>query len=253
MSKSLIKAIKLLDCFDGNPELSLLELVDISNTPKTTVFRLVSSLEGSGLLVKVKQSSHDVKYRLGFKLLELGNRVTEQLEYRRVVLPYMKKLNEELDELVHLVAMEGNKAVYVEKIDSTKPVRLVVTVGRRSPLYAGSAPELLLAAMDDLWLEEYFRDLETKKFTENTINNVKDLKKEIEIIRKRGFSISRAEHFKDTMGFSFPVYDHKGATIASIGVSIPLIDYSEERGRIIIEKTRDTAQNIWRELGYHKL
>lgn len=252
MSKSLIKAMKLLDCFDGKPELSLLELVDLSNTPKTTVFRLVSSLEESGLLVKVKQSSHDVKYRLGFKLMELGNIVSEQLEYKKIVLPYMRQLNEELNELVHLVVLEGNEAVYVEKVDSNKPVRLVVKEGKRSPLYAGSAPKMLLANRDERWLEEYLRDLEMDKITENTIADVANLRDEIMKIRERGFSISRAEHFKDTMGFSFPVYDYNGATVASIGVSIPLADYSKEREKIIIEKTRNTAENIWRELGYHK-
>ncbi|UOQ93163.1 IclR family transcriptional regulator [Halobacillus shinanisalinarum] len=251
MSQSVLKAIKLLDCFTTKSELTLIELSDLSKMPKTTVFRLVSSLEEGGLLVKVRNTSHDVKYRLGLKLLEIGNRVQEQLEYRKVAFPHIKKLNEELNELVHMVVLEGDEAVYVEKIDSTKPVRLVVKVGRRSPLYAGSAPKLLLASMDDPSLEEYLSNLEIKKITNNTIDNIDDLKEEIQNIRNRGYSFSRAEHFKDTIGFSYPIYDYTGKTVAALGVSIPINDYSKEREIIILEKTKEAAQNIWRDLGYH--
>ncbi|GAB3055382.1 IclR family transcriptional regulator [Virgibacillus ainsalahensis] len=250
MSQSLIKAIKILDCFNGSRDLSLIELVDISGLPKTTVFRLVSSLEAAGLLVKIKRSSHDVKYRLGLKLLELGNSVSEQLEYRKISLPHMKKLNKDLNELVYMSVIEGDETVYVEQIDSTKPVRLVIKVGRRSPLYAGSAPKLLLAHMDPCYIEKYLEGVEIEKFTNNTIDNKQNLREEMEKIRIAGYSISRAEHFEETMGFSYPIRDYNGKVIAALGVSIPVTEYSEEREAVILEKAKQTAVNISGELGH---
>ncbi|MEC5423250.1 IclR family transcriptional regulator [Virgibacillus sp. C22-A2] len=250
MSQSVLKAIKLLDCFIAKAELSLIELTELSNLPKTTVFRLISTLEKGGLVVKVKNTSHDVKYRMALKMLELGNHVSEQLEYRKVAFPHMRKLNEEINELVHMVVLEGDEAVYVEKIDSTKPVRLIVKVGRRSPLYAGSAPKLLLASMDDQSLEDYLSNLEIKKITTNTIDNIEDLKNEIQEIRARGYSFSRAEHFRDTIGFSYPIYNYNGETVAALGISIPVTDYSKKHEKLILEKLKITAQNIWKDLGY---
>ncbi|PZD85407.1 IclR family transcriptional regulator [Bacilli bacterium] len=250
MSQSLVKAIKILDCFSTKAELSLIELVELSGLPKTTVFRLLSSLEETGLVVKVKNTSHDVKFRLGLKLLEYGNYVNEQIEYRKIALPHMMELNETLNELVHLTVVEKEEAVYVEKIDSTKPVRLVIEKGRRSPLYAGSAPKLLLAAMDDAVIDSYLEKVTIKQITKNTIRNVAELKEEIRKIREQGYSFSRSEHFKNTMGFSFPIYDRNGNTIAAIGVSISSNDYSEERGKVIIEKTRKAARNIWKDMGW---
>ncbi|PAV30871.1 hypothetical protein CIL05_03900 [Virgibacillus profundi] len=250
MSQSLLKAIRLLDCFMKKPELSLIELTELSNLPKTTVFRLVSSLEEGGLLVKVRNSSHDVKYRMGLKLLELGNHVSEQLEYKKAAFHHMRKLNEKIDELVHMVVLEGDEAVYVEKMDSTKPVRLVVEVGRRAPLYAGSAPKVLLAGMDETSLELYLSNLEMKKFTENTIDNIDDLKKEIQEIKDKGYAFSKSEHFKDTIGFSYPIYNYNGKTVAALGVSIPITDYTDERKGLILEELKQTVQNIWRDLGY---
>ncbi|GAA0485455.1 IclR family transcriptional regulator [Salinibacillus aidingensis] len=250
MSQSLLKAIKLLDCFKDKSEMTLYDLVEESNYPKTTVFRLVTSLEEAGLLVKVKRSSHDVRYRLGLKLLELGKRVSDQLEYRKIALPYMRKLNSKLNELVQMAVIEGDEAIYVEKLDSTKPVRLVIHVGGRSPLYAGSAPKLLLAYMNDEDREDYLQNITLEKMTENTIDNLEQLKQELDVIKQRGYSISKAEHYRDTMGFSYPIKDFYGETVAALGVSIPITDYSKAREEIILEETRKTAEEISRELGY---
>src|SRR5690625_5260053 len=109
--------------------MSINDLMEATNMSKTTVFRLATSLEEGGLLVKEKRSSHDVIFRLSLKLLSYGKYVTERLKYSEIALPYMKKLNEEIDELVHLTVQENNEAVYVETFYSSKPLRLVVKVG----------------------------------------------------------------------------------------------------------------------------
>src|SRR5699024_386023 len=144
MSKSLLKAITILDAFTEKHEMSINDLLKATNMSKTTVFRLANSLEEGGLLVKEKRSSHNEIFRLSVKFLTYGKYVSNRLQYNEVALPYMKQLNEEIDELVHLTVAEGNEAVYVETFYSSKPLRLVVTVGARAPLYAGSAPKLLL-------------------------------------------------------------------------------------------------------------
>lgn len=250
MNQSVLKAIDILNCFTIKKELSIIELSEMTKMPKTTVFRLVSSLEEGGLLVKNRKTSHDVTYHMSLRIVELGKHVMDQLEYREVAYPHMKTLNEELNELVHLVTREGDEAVYVETIDSTKLIRLVVKVGRRSPLYAGSGPKLLLAHMEPSAQKEYLDSVEIKKITDNTIDNVEDLKKELARIKTLGYSKSHAEHFPNTIGFSFPIYDYTHHVIASLGVSIPSSDYSHDREEIIITKTRNTAMAIARDLGY---
>lgn len=250
MNQSVLKAIELLNCFTNKYELSIIELSEMTGMPKTTVFRLLASLEEGGLLVKNRKSSHDVTYRLSFRMVEFGKVVLDQLEYRDVAYPHMKRLNEELNELVHLVTREGHEAVYVETIDSTKLIRLVVQVGRRSPLYAGSGPKLLLAHMDIDAQEEYLQNVELKKITENTIDDIDVLKNELERIKEQGYSKSYAEHFPNTIGFSFPIYDYSNKVIASLGVSIPSSDYSQDREEFILEKIKYTALAISRDLGF---
>ncbi|MFD1606957.1 IclR family transcriptional regulator [Oceanobacillus luteolus] len=250
MSRSLVKAIQVLDCFLEKPVMTINELAEIAAMPKTTVFRLAGGLEEAGLLIKDRKSSHDVTYRMSLKLLEYGKFVSDQLEYSKVARPHMKKLNEEIDELVHLTIMEGYEAVYVETVNSSKPVRLVGKVGARAPLYAGSAPKLLLSGLDDDEVESYLNHVEFNKFTPNTLDEKEKIKEELEKIRERGYSISYSEHYQATIGMSYPIYDYEGKMIAAMGVSIPYIDHSKTRETFILSKLERTVMDIWKELGY---
>lgn len=252
MSKSLLKAINILDCFTEKQEMSINELIEATNMSKTTVFRLANSLEEAGLLMKDKRSSHDVVYRLGLKFLTYGKHVRERLKYNELALPYMEKLNEEIDELVHLTVIEGHEAVYVETFYSSKPLRLVVKEGARAPLFAGSAPKLLLASFSDSELKKYLNDVEFEKITSNTINNPDKLKEEIQKIKSKGFSISKSENFSDTIGFSYPIYDYDGKVVAALGVSVPEKDYSKNKENKILSNLKESTINISEELGLPK-
>src|SRR5690625_417088 len=146
--------------------------------------------------------------------------------------------------------MEGNEAVYVDTIDSSKPLRLVVKVGARAPLYAGSAPKLLLSSKSDEELDQYLNEIELKKITPNTLMNKEEVKQEIKKIQEKGYSISYSEHFKDTVGLSYPIYDHEGNMVAAIGVSMPVIDFSKDKEVHILSELENTAKKVWQDLGY---
>ena len=79
MNQSVLKALKLLDLFtEETYELSLKEISLRSNLPKPTAYRLLSALEEAGFLNKAKENEHDSRYRLGLKLLELGQLVADK-------------------------------------------------------------------------------------------------------------------------------------------------------------------------------
>lgn len=250
MNQSVIKALQLLDYFKEYPELTLAEIAELDNMPKPTAYRLISSLEASGFLVKTKHTTHDVKYHMGLKLLELGSYVADQLDYRRIALPHMKDLSEQLNEAVHLAVLDGEEAIYVEKIESKKHIRLYSKVGGRTPLYTGSGPKLLFAYLNPEVIEEILQRIELKKITDNTITDKETLAKELEKIRAQGYSHSKAEFYPDTAGFSFPIMNHHNQVIAALVVSIPIIKVEEGTEEFIIEKMRETSANISKDLGY---
>lgn len=252
MNQSVIKALQLLEYFKEHPELTLAEIAELDNMPKPTAFRLISSLEASGFLVKTKNTSHDVKYHLGLKLLELGEYVADQLDYRRIALPHMKELSEQLNEAVHLAVLDGEEAVYVEKIESRKHIRLYSKVGGRTPLYLGSGPKLLFAYLEPEVIKEILDRIELKKVTENTITDKNVLAKELEKIRSQGYSKSIAEFYSDTAGFSFPLKNHHGQVIAALVVTVPTIKFEKGAEEFIIEKMRETSRKISRDLGFRE-
>lgn len=121
MSKTLSKGLQLLFLFsEEDSSLSLKHISERANIPKSTVLRLLKTLDHYGL---VQKSSRD-HYELGTSLLELGELVAGKFEIRNVALPYMQELQSKLQESVQLVIMDNKKGVYIEKVESNKPVRL---------------------------------------------------------------------------------------------------------------------------------
>lgn len=251
MNQSVLKALSLLTLFsEGETDLTLSELAERSKLPKPTVFRLLSSLEHMGFVSKSKYSDQDVRYRLGLKLLELGGIVADQLELRHIALPFMKKLQSDINETVHLVIREGNEAIYIEKVESNHALRLYTRVGRRSQLSLGSGPQLLLAFLPKTDQEKIISQMSFRKFTENTILSKDELMKKIEIIRKQGFSLSYGEQDEGTLGISYPVYNRNAEVVAALSVSGPVSRLSGSHREYAQLKTEEVAKDISLELGY---
>lgn len=251
MNQSVIKALKLLDFFtEDTRELSLKEITRKANLPKPTVYRLLSSLEQSGFLMKVNENEQDTKYRLGLKLLELGNLVSEQLEIRTIAKPYMEALANDINEAVHLVILHDYQAIYIEKVDSNRALRLYTNVGKSSPLYIGSGPKLLLAFLNDQKQNEIVSHEPLYPLMDDRPINKQKLLQELKEIREKGYSISIGEQDIDTTGVSYPVYDYQKKVAAALTVSGLSSHFEGENLEYIKQKTKKAAQDISAALGY---
>ncbi|WP_163970997.1 IclR family transcriptional regulator [Oceanobacillus halotolerans] len=251
MNQSVVKALKLLDLFtEGKSELTLKEIADKSQLPKPTVYRLLSSLEFAGYLRKIKETEHDSRYRLGLKLLELGQLVSDQLELRNVALPFMEQLAHDLNEVIHLVIVNQEEATYIEKVESSRALRLYTRIGKSSPLYLGSGPKMLLAMLPKGKQEEILRNADLFRLRDEEQIGEEALRKELEMIRKKGYAYSIGEQDADTTGISFPIYDHQHQVVAALAVSGLSKHFEGENLTYIKEKTQQTATNISSELGY---
>lgn len=244
MNQSVKKALNLLNLFDEkNYELSLKDIAKRANLPKPTAYRLLSSLEAMNYVYKIKENEHDSRYRLGLKLLELGQLVSDQLEVRRIAYPYMEKLAYDIQEAVHLVVLNHQEATYIEKVESNKAIRLYTRIGKSSPLYIGSGPKLLLAHIQKQKQEEILNLAGT------SINREK-MEKELRRIRTEGYSYSIGEQDENTTGISYPIYDYRNNVIAALTVSGLSTYFEGENLQQIKTKTEETAARISRKLGF---
>jgi IclR family transcriptional regulator, KDG regulon repressor len=251
MNQSILKALDILDLFDDrHTELALVEISKTLNMPKPTAFRLLQTLESRGYVKKERYSDYDIRYRLGLKLLELGNLVTEQLELRRVALPFMKDLRDLIDEVIHLVIIDHYEAIYIEKVEGLQALRLVTRIGKREPLHVGSGPKLLLAYQPVEFIEEYINNLDFNQLNDRGALNRRELVAEIKEIQENGFAVSKGEQDPDTIGVSYPIFNYKGKMVASLAVSGPAIRFFGERGQHIQEQTKLFATKISQALGY---
>lgn len=252
MNQSVIKALNLLKFFTlENPKLSLAEIARLSGLTKPTAYRLLRALEKEGFLTRNEHNLEDKDYMLGLRLFELGNLVAEGMEIRKIALPYMEELRNEINEVVHLVILDRNEAVYVERVETDRPVKLFTRIGLRTPLYAGSAPRLLLAYMNDNEKEEILKNLKLSPFTKTTVKNIDTLRELLIEIKQNGYSISNGEFVPGTMGMSVPIKNYTANVIASLTVAIPGDHFTEGQTTEIITRLRFTAEEISRKCGYN--
>ncbi|WP_042142044.1 IclR family transcriptional regulator [Paucisalibacillus sp. EB02] len=246
MNQSVKKALNLLNLFDEKTyELSLKEISERANLPKPTAYRLLTTLESMNFVYKLKENEHDSRYRLGLKLLELGKLVSDQLEVRRVAYPYMETLANEIQEAVHLVVINHNEAIYIEKVESSKAIRLYTRIGKSSPLYVGSGPKLLLANLPKEKQEVILNQAETK----GRINRIK-FEDELQRIRLEGYSYSISEQDENTTGISYPIYDYHNRVIAALTISGLSTYFEGDNLKTIKAKSKETAAVISRKLGF---
>nr|WP_276561962.1 IclR family transcriptional regulator [Brevibacillus halotolerans] len=244
-NKTVVKALDLLSLFLTHPHLTLAQLVELTDKPKTSVHRMVGSLEEMGFLRKDEEG----RYALGLTFLQYGQLVSDRLDIRQIALPWMNQLREEMGEAVHLIMKDGLDAIYVEKLDTKHPVRLYTKVGRRSPLYAGACSRIILAFLPDIEVEEYLENVRFERIAKGTITNGKELLKKLEESRQNYYTISYSELENETVSVAAPIFDHRGKLIAGLSVAGPEVRFQPDKLPLLIKETMETAERISRALG----
>ncbi len=246
---SSIKALKLLALFtEGVGSLSLDEISTMSGLPVATAFRMLNALVASGMIDVVDAGRGRKTYKLGLKLLALGQLVADHLEIRSVALPHMTDLRDEVQEAVHLVVRDRQEAVYVEKVETTHPVRLYTKVGRRAPLYAGACARALVAFLPEDEMALALDGIELVRFTGTTITERSALEKRLADERAQGYTESQGEIYEGTWAIAMPVRDHSGQVVAAVSIAGPGGSRADE---VKLDALARCVDEISRDLGYY--
>src|SRR3989449_10795374 len=145
--RAVERAVAILRTFSsGTPELSVSELGRAVGLHKSPVPRLLGPLERTGFVV---QDPGTKRSRLGLPLFELGSMVVNTLEVRRVARPYLEEIHRACGETVHLGILDEGEVVYIEKIESTRRVRMYSQVGRRGPAHCTGPGRTRLTQLHD--------------------------------------------------------------------------------------------------------
>ena len=244
----LTRAINVLSVFGhSRPQLSLSEIVAAVRLPKTTVFRLLSSLVERDLCEFDPQAG---RYSLGFELVRLADIRRRQTNVHDVAIPVMRDIRNEINETVILSVRSGDFRVHIDFVEGLHPMRRMADLGVRAPLYAGAASKVLLAGMEDDDIEAYLSRTELTPLQRTTITDKIVLWREIRAIRKRGYAESKGEIFTGGGALAAPLKDFSGKTVAVMDILTPEYRYTPQHRERCITLLLQGARRGSERLGY---
>jgi len=245
--QSLSRAFAILDCFSyEHPQLGVREIARQLGMSASTVGRILAAFNAAGIL---NQDPSTRLYRMGPKVMMWSAVYTKGLDVREYALPVLKELHRLTNETVSLYVLERDERVCVACIESSEIVRVVVRVGERMPLHAGSAGKTLLAFMPPIDAETVIAK-PLGKMTAHTITAKSDLLAELETIRKQGYATSNSERFEDVIGLAAPVFDASGKVFAALNVAGPKTRFTASRAERIAPSIVRLADEVSFNLGY---
>jgi DNA-binding IclR family transcriptional regulator len=207
------RAASVLDLLAANGELGTNEVARRTALHPSSVSRLLATLVDARLVEHVPDSG---RYRLGLRLVELGNAVLARLDLREVARPHMRALVDEIGETATLSAPGEPDAITVDFVQSTSSVQSVARVGRPSVAHATAAGKVALA----------FGEVELPAeplhaFTDRTIVDRTVLADEVERVQAQGWAQAVGEREEGLNALAAPVRGSRGELAAVLGVQGP--------------------------------
>lgn len=252
--QSVERASLILDVLGLSSQgISVKELSAKVGLPKGTTHRLLSSLAYFGY---VQQDSKTRHYSLGFKLVELGNCLLNQLDLRTEAKPFLADLAKTTQETVHLVILDKNEVLYIDKVesdDNPSGLRMASRVGSRTPAHSCAVGKVLLAHLSEEELDEFIKGAGLPKITENTISDPIRLKEHLKLVRSQGYVVDDEENEKGIRCVAAPIRNEIGRVVAATSISGPAIRITRKKiQESLNNEIIETALKISRKLGFRE-
>lgn len=236
--RAVERALDVLLCFTSQtPELSMSQIAERIGINKSTVHRLLSTLEGKRF---VERDPSTGVYRPGLRLLQMASLAMEQNSLRRLAAPFMQSLRDQYKENVNLAVLDGADVVYLDVIEGSQRVKLAAVPGQRLPAFCTASGKAILAFLPQEKLKNVL-ERGMPKLTQATISSPDELLRNIDGIRKRGFAISEQEFEDGINAVAVPICDQP---IASISIAGPAYRLTHDRMLEIGSDLLITAKNI---------
>lgn len=241
------RMMKLLDTLSYHHDpISLKQLALETGLHPSTAHRILAAMAGAGFVERADPGT----YRLGIRLLELGNIVKSRINIRDSAMPLMQQLHQRLGESINLGVRQGDEIVYVERTSSGRSsVRVVHLVGARAPLHVTAVGKLYLAEGSAESVRDYARRTGLPGSTPSSITNIVALEKELARVRRHGVAFDKEEIELGLRCVAAPVRDDAGHLVAGLSVSAPADRYSDD-WIPILQEAADALSNA---IGYVNL
>jgi IclR family acetate operon transcriptional repressor len=218
--RSVKIAFQVLEAVSRMQPVGLSELSRSLGLPKTTVHRSLVTLAEAGWLEA--DTAVPGRWLVSTRAFVVGSTVAERAGLRTRALPVMNALNAEIGETIHLMIPNGPEVVLIERIDSTRPVRVFTALGVRAPLHASSNGKAVLAHLPAEEIETYLRS-NIEAVTAHTTTDPERLRAELDLIRRRGYAVNVEELEDGIVSVAASVRPGGGRPIGSLSISAPKV------------------------------
>ncbi len=238
------RMFSLIDVLASREEaISLKEISEKTGLHPSTAHRILNDLT-VGRFVDRPEAGN---YRLGMRLLELGNLVKGRLNVRDAALAPMRELHKLIQQPVNLSMRQGDEIVYIERAYSERSgMQVVRAIGARAPLHLTSVGKLFLAADDPVRVRAYASRSGLAGHTRNSITVLPVLERALSRVRQYGIARDNEELELGVRCIAAGIYDDQGKLLAGLSISAP----ADRLDEAWIAKLQATAQHISASLGH---
>lgn len=215
--------------------------------PKSSASYILRVLERRGYLHRDPETG---RYRLGLALLTLSRGIETGQDVREAAQPVLKQLASRCRLTAHLGMIDQGEAVYVEKVEGPGLIKMNTWPGRRTDAHSTSIGKAIIAYYPESDVDAIAERRGLARRTPRTITSLPKLKRDLELVRKRGYAVDEEENNLGVRCIAAPVFDATGEVIASINVTGTTVQIPEDSVPEIAESVKDAARRISQKIGY---
>jgi IclR family KDG regulon transcriptional repressor len=247
--KSLMKALSVLDTLGDCPGgLGITDLSVALKAPKSTVHRLVSTLEAARYVVFDPPTS---KYSLGNRVAKLGEQLNHQSSLLTFAMPMLEQLTRECHEASHLAIMQGTEVVYVSHEESKEPVRISFGMGHRAPAHCTALGKVFLAELTDSEIAMLYKNQKRlERLTPRTKPLMRELLAEIATVRREGIAYDNEEYMTGLRCMAAPIRDFSSRIVAATSLSMFKHKMTIARREVFKEALMRASAELSEKLGF---
>lgn len=241
---SIAKAFEVIRIMARQPRWELGDLCRATGFPKTTVFRIVLTLEEQGIVVQERKGG---AYQLTLELFKIGTAIVSHFDLVELARPACRALLQAVDETVNLTVPSGLDMLVVDKHVTTQVLRPDSVIGTSFPIYRSASGKVYLAFLAEDEREELLQRIKTG--TPGVTDKDLDLfKREFDVVRTDGFGYDNEEIYLGVRCIAAPIFDHAGQIVATLSCSIPSIRMNDQSSQLFFTEVVRAAAQVSRTL-----
>ena len=193
------------------------------------------------------EKNANARYQATFRIFELGMKVAERFEIRRLARPYLRELQQAYNETVNLGYWDGQQIIHLDKVESREILRMDPGIGTPSPAYCTGLGKAILAFLPRQELDDYLNSVVLEPLTPNTIASKQKLIEELQLTRNRGYAVDDEELSHWLRCVASPVFGYGDHPVFAISVSGPTSRMTDQ----LLEKISVDVQRVCQLLSTH--